>query len=189
MSNVQDLLSCDARDGNHGLVHAPDCDKHECFVVQGKKQEANTGGKAKMPDHYRCTIPCAFCGKRKHYEDECYHKQRLSAKLKIEPQHGGPGDNGKGKDNGDKGKEKSKGRGKGQEQGKGGGRGGPNKRSQDKNQDRSGANPNPTPGGTNPEPSGGQQNPGPTTRSQTQAQQEERAKRGNEDADVSNPDK
>ena len=62
-------------------MHAPACDQHECFVVRGKKQETNTGGKAKMPDHYRCTITCAFCGKRKHYEDECYHKQRLSAKL------------------------------------------------------------------------------------------------------------
>ena len=37
-----------------------------------------------MPDHYRCTVTCAFCGKRKHYQDESYHKQRLSAKLKGE---------------------------------------------------------------------------------------------------------
>ena len=53
-------------------------------MVQGKKQETKTGSKAKMPDHHRCTMTCAFCGKRKHYEDECYHKQRLSAKLKTE---------------------------------------------------------------------------------------------------------
>ena len=152
-------------------------------------QETNTGGKAKMPDHYRCTITCAFCGKRKHYEDECYHKQRLSAKLKSEAQNGGGGGGSKG--NGEKGKGKSQGRGKGkgQEQGKGGGRGGPDKKNHDKNQDRSGGNPNPTPRGTNPEPSGGQQNPGPTTRSQTQAQQEQGAKRGNEDGDESNPRK
>ena len=51
-------------------------------MVQGKKQETNTGGKAKMRDHYRCTITCAFFGKRKQYDDECYHKQRLLAKLK-----------------------------------------------------------------------------------------------------------
>ena len=44
----------------------------------------NTGPKATMLDHYRCTITCAFWGKRKHYEDECYYKQRLSAKLKSE---------------------------------------------------------------------------------------------------------
>ena len=82
MSNVQDLFWCDARDEQGSLLHAPDCDQHDCFVVQGKKQETNTGGKAKLPDHHRCTITCAFCGKRKHYEDECYHKQRLSARLR-----------------------------------------------------------------------------------------------------------
>ena len=136
-----------------------------------------------MPDHYRCTITCASCGKRQHYEAECYHKQHLSAKLKSEAQNGGQG----GKGNGDKGKGKSTGRGKGQEQGKGGGRGGPNKKNQDKNHDTSVRNPNLTPGGTDPEPSGGQQNPGPTTRSQGQAQQEQGAECGNEDGDESNP--
>ena len=69
-SNVQDLFWCDAIDEQVSLLHAPDCDQQDCFVVQGKKQETNTIGKAKLPDHYRCTITCAFCGKRKHYEDE-----------------------------------------------------------------------------------------------------------------------
>ena len=64
MSNVQDLLRCDARDEQGGLVHAPDCDQHDCFVVQGTKQETNTGGKDKMPDDYRCTITCTFCRKQ-----------------------------------------------------------------------------------------------------------------------------
>ena len=104
----------DARYEQGYLVHAPDCDQHECFVVQGKKHETNNGGKAKIPDHYRCTITRAFCGKRKHYEDECCHRQRLSAKLKSE--------NGSGKGNADKdtdkGKGKSKGRGKGRKKGK-----------------------------------------------------------------------
>ena len=190
MGNVQDLFWCDAKNEQGGLVDAPDCDQHECFVVQGKKQETNTGGKAKMPDHYRCTITCAFCGKRKHYKDECYHKQRLSAKLKSEAQSGGGGAGVKSQ--GEKGKGQSQGRGKGQgqAQGKRGGRGGlekkNNDKNNDKNQDRSGGNPNPTPGGTNPEPSGGQQNTGPTTRSQTQAQQEQGTKRANEDGDQSN---
>ena len=134
------------------------------FVVRGKKQETNTGRNAKRPAHYRCTITCAFCGKCKHYEDECYHKKHLSAKLKSEAKNGGQG----GKGNGDKGKEKSKGRGKGQEQGKGGGRRVLDKKNQDKNHDKSGGNPNPTPWGTDREPFGGQQNPGPTTRSQMQ---------------------
>ena len=83
MSHVQDLFWCDARDKHGSLLQAPDGDQHDCFVVKGKKQETNTGGKAMLPDHYRCTITCAYCGKRKHYKDECYHKQRLSAKLKT----------------------------------------------------------------------------------------------------------
>ena len=70
-SNVQDLFWCDARREQGCLLHAPVCDQRNCFVVLRKKQETNTGGKAKLPDHYRCTITCAFCGKRKHYEDEC----------------------------------------------------------------------------------------------------------------------
>ena len=73
-----------------------------------------------MPDHYRCTITCAFCGKRKHYEDECYHKQRLLAKLKGEDPGKGSGKGGcKGNSN-DCGKGKSKGRGKGQDKNQGG---------------------------------------------------------------------
>ena len=47
-----------------------------------------------MPHHYRCTITCAFSGKRKHYRDECYHKQRLSAKQKGEDPGKGPGKGG-----------------------------------------------------------------------------------------------
>ena len=115
MDNVKELFWCDARDEQGHLQHAPDCEQRDCFVVQGKKQETNTGAKAKMPDHYRCTITCAFCEKRKHYEDECYHKQRLSAKLKGEDPGKGSGKGG-GKGNGnDSGKGKSKGRGKGQD--------------------------------------------------------------------------
>ena len=143
-------------------------------MVQGKKQESNAGGKAKLPDHYRCTITCAFCGKRKHYEDECYHKQRLSAKLKS--------GNGSGKDSG---KGKSKGHGKGQEKGKGGRGGSDRKPDKDKNADKSGGNLNPTPGGKS-EPSSGQANLGPTTRSVTQAKQEQGTKCANGDGDQSN---
>ena len=184
MSNVQDLFWCDARDEQGSLLHAPDGDQHDCFVVQGKKRETNTGGKAKLLDHYRCTITCAFCGKRKHYEDECYHKQRLSAKLKTENASGKGG--GKGNANKDNGQGKSKGNGKGQGgKGDGGRGGGDRKPDKDNNANPSEGNPNPTPGG-NPEPSGGQRNTGPTTRSQTQGQQEQGTKRANEDGDQSN---
>ena len=111
MENVKELFWCDARDEQGHLQHAPDCEQRDCFVVKGKQQEKNTGAKARLPDHYRCTITCAFCGNRKHYEDECYHKQPLSAKLKGEvPGKGSGRGGGKGKGN-DSGKGKSKGRG------------------------------------------------------------------------------
>ena len=164
----------DARDEHGHLQHTSNCDQRDCFVVQGKKQEPNTGSKPKMPDHYRCTMTCAFCGKRKHYEDECYPKQRLSAKLRGEDPGKGSGKgsgSGGGMDKNESGKGKSKGRGKGQDKSQGG-RGGGADRQQDKdnkNQDKFGGNPNPNPGG-NSEPSGGQSGSGPTTRLQTQAQ-------------------
>ena len=184
MSNVQELFWCDARDKQSSLLHAPDCDQHDCFVVQGKKQETNTGGKAKLPHDYRCTITCAFCGKRKHYEDECYHKQHLSAKLKTENASGKGG--GKGNANKDNGQGKSKGNGKGQGgKGKGERGGGDRKPDKDKNANPPRGNPNSTPGG-NPEPSGGQPNRGPTTRSQMQGQQKQGTKCANEDGDQSN---
>ena len=115
MENVKELFWCDARDEQGNLQHAPDCEQRDCFVVQGKQQETNTGAKAKPPNHYRCTITCAFCGKRKHCEDECYHKQRLSATLKGEdPGKGSGKGGGKGKGN-DSGKGKWKQRGQGQD--------------------------------------------------------------------------
>ena len=119
MGNVQELFWCDAREEHGHLQHAPDCDQRDCFVVQGKKQQTNTGAKPKMPDHYRCTITCAFCRKRKQYEGECYHKQRLSAKLKGEVLGKGSGKGG-GKGNGnDSGKGISNGRGKHQDKSQG----------------------------------------------------------------------
>ena len=188
MENVKELFWCDARDEQGLLQHAPDCEQHDCFVVQGKKQETNTGAKPTMPDHYRCTITCAFCGKRRHYEDECYHKKRLSAKLKGEdPGKGSSKGGGKGKGN-ESGKGKSKGRGKGQDKGQGGRGGGANRQPDKdyKNPDKNGGNPNPNPGG-NSEPSGGQS--GPTTRSQTQAQREQGAKREHEGGEDGNAKK
>ena len=188
MDNNKELFWCDARDEHGHLQHAPDCEQRDCFVVQGEKQETNTGAKAKMPDHYRCTITCAFCGKRKHYEDECYHKQRMSARLKGEDPGKGPGKGG-GKGNGnDSGKGKSKGRGKGQDKSQGGRGGGANRQPDkgNKKPDKNGGNPNPNPGGKS-EPSGGQS--GPTTRSQTQVQREQGAKREHEGGDDGNAKK
>ena len=188
MDNVKELIWCDARDEHGHLQHAPDCEQRDCFVVQGKRQETNTGAKPKLPDHYRCTIICAFCGKRKHYEDECYSKQRLSAKLKGEDPGKSSG-KGVGKSNGnDASKGKLRGRGKGQDKSLGGRGGGANRQpdKDNKNPDKNGGNPNPNPGG-NSEPSGGQSVP--TTRSQTQARQEQGAKREHEGGDDGNAKK
>ena len=33
-------------------------------------------------DHFRCTITCGYCCKRRRYEDECHIKKRESDKLK-----------------------------------------------------------------------------------------------------------
>ena len=179
MENVRELFWCDARDEQGHLQHAHDCEQRNCFVVKGKQQETNTGAKKQLPDHYRRTITCAFCGTRKHYEDECYQKQRLSAKLKGEdPGKGSGKGGGKGKGN-DSGKGKSKGRGQGQDKSQGARGGGANCQpdKDNKNTDKNGGNPNPNPGG-NSELSGEQS--GPTTCSQTQAEQGQGAKREHE---------
>ena len=33
-------------------------------------------------DHFRCTVTCGYCGKCRHYEDECHIKKRESGKHK-----------------------------------------------------------------------------------------------------------
>ena len=43
MDNVKELFWCDARDEHGHLQHAPDCEQRDCFVVQGKRHETNTG--------------------------------------------------------------------------------------------------------------------------------------------------
>ena len=111
-------------------------------------------------------------------------RARCAAKLETENASGKGG--GKGNANKDGGQGKSKGNGKGQGgKGKGGPGGGDRKPEKDKNANPSRRNPNTTPGG-NPEPSGGQPNTGPTTRSQTQAPQEQGTRRANKDGDQSN---
>ena len=184
MGNVEDLFWCDTRDDQGCLLHAPDCDQRDCFVVQGKKQETKTGGNAKLPDHYSCRITWAFWGRRKHNEDECYHKERLSAKLKTRSASGKG--SGKGNTDKDSGQGKFKGNGKGgRRKGKGGQGGSDHKPDKDNNANRSRGKPNTAPG-ANSESSGRQPNPGPTSRCKTQAEQAQGTKRANEDWDQSN---
>ena len=47
-----------------------------------RKQKTKDGQEVKHQDHFRCTITCGYCGKRRHYKDECHIKRRESEKLK-----------------------------------------------------------------------------------------------------------
>ena len=63
--------------------HAPDCDGcSSCMLQLRRTQKTKDGQEVKHQDHLRCTITCGYCGKRRHYEDECHIKRRESEKLK-----------------------------------------------------------------------------------------------------------
>ena len=52
-------------------------------MLQIKRQQHTKDGKTVThQDHVRCTITCGYCGKRRHYEDECHIKKREDDKLK-----------------------------------------------------------------------------------------------------------
>ena len=66
-----------------GPCHAPDCDHCSSCMLQMKRQQHTKDGKpVTHQDHFRCTITCGYCGKRRHYEDEWHIKKRESDKLK-----------------------------------------------------------------------------------------------------------
>ena len=47
-----------------------------------RTQKTKDGQEVKHQDNFRCTITCGFCGKRRHYEDECHLNRRECEKLK-----------------------------------------------------------------------------------------------------------
>ena len=66
-----------------GPRHAPDCDHRSGCVLQLKRQQQAKGGKTVThQDHFRCTITWGYCGKRRHYEDECQIRRRENNKHK-----------------------------------------------------------------------------------------------------------
>ena len=70
-------------DDKGGPCHAPDCDGRSACMLQLKRtQKTKDGQEVKHQDHFRCTITCGYCGKRRHYEDECHIKRGESKKLK-----------------------------------------------------------------------------------------------------------
>ena len=77
------LFYCQPTDDKGGPCHAPDCDgRSSCMLQLRRTQKTKDGQEVEHQDHFRCTITCGYCGKRRHYEDECHIKRRESEKLK-----------------------------------------------------------------------------------------------------------
>ena len=108
------LFYCRPVNDKGGPCHASDCDLRSGCMLQMKRQQHTKDGKTVThQDHFRCTITCGFCGKRRHYEDECHIKKRESDKLKRqEAERQKTQTPAKNPPNGDKGKGGGKGGGK-----------------------------------------------------------------------------
>ena len=77
------LFYCKPVNDKGGACHASDCDLRSGCMLQMKRiQHTKDGKPVTHQDHFRCTITCGYCGKRRHYEDECHIKKRESDKLK-----------------------------------------------------------------------------------------------------------
>ena len=77
------LFYCRPVNDKGGPCHASDCDLRSGCMLRMKRQQHTKDGKTVThQDHFRCTITCGYCGKRRHYEDECHIKKRESDKLK-----------------------------------------------------------------------------------------------------------
>ena len=77
------LFYCKPVNDEGGSCHAPDCDQRSSCMLQMKRQQHTRDGKpVTHQDHFRCTITCGFCGKRRHYKDEFHIRKRESDKLK-----------------------------------------------------------------------------------------------------------
>ena len=104
------LFYCKPVNDKGGPCHAPDCDHGSgCMLQMKPQQHTNDGKTVTHQDHFRCTTNFGYCGKRRHYEDECHIKKRESDKHKRQeaepqrtqtptrsPQNGNKGDKGGG---------------------------------------------------------------------------------------------
>ena len=71
------LFYCKPVNDKGGPCHAPDCDHCSGCMLQLKRQQHTKDGKTVThQDHFRCTITCGYCGKCRHYEDECHIKNQ-----------------------------------------------------------------------------------------------------------------
>ena len=77
------LFYCRPTDDKGHPCHAPDCDGQSSCLLQLKRtQKTKDGQGVKHQDLFRCTITCGYCGKSRHYEDECHTQRRESEKHK-----------------------------------------------------------------------------------------------------------
>ena len=77
------LFYCKPVNDIRGPCHAPDCDHGSGCMLQPKRLQHTKDGKTVThQDHFRCTITCGYCGKHRHYEDECHIQKRESDKHK-----------------------------------------------------------------------------------------------------------
>ena len=66
-----------------GPCHAPDCDwRSACMLHLKRTQDSKDVQEEKHQHHLRRLITCGYCGKRRHYEDECHIKHQESGNLK-----------------------------------------------------------------------------------------------------------
>ena len=110
-AGTRPLFYCRPVNDKGGPRHAPVCDHRSGCMLQMKRQQHTKDGKTVThQDHFSCIITCGYCGKRRHYEDECRIKKRESDKLKRQeaerqknqtptrtPQNGDKGGKGGGK--------------------------------------------------------------------------------------------
>ena len=70
---------CRPTDDKGGPCHMPDCYGQSMCMLQLKRtQNTRDGQEVKHQDPFRRTITCGYCGKRRHFEDECHIKRRES---------------------------------------------------------------------------------------------------------------
>ena len=76
------LFYCRPTDDKGRPCHAPDCGGRSACMLQLKHTQKNKDGQeVKHQDHFRCTITCRYCGKGRHYDEECHMKCRESEKV------------------------------------------------------------------------------------------------------------
>ena len=69
---VPRVFYCKPVNDKGGPCHAADSDHRSGCVLQLKRLQHTKDGKTvNHQDQLRCTITCGFCGKCRHYEDEC----------------------------------------------------------------------------------------------------------------------